>query len=305
MKRVSILFTAMILVAAGIFTSCEEEANMAPIITFTNGISSVDLEAGDTEHTITGTIEAEAGLDEVKIFQVTDAGETQLGSAITDFKAGSAVVEGADGITYNFSFDILGITDDIVVKVEATDKDNQTASKNFTITAGGAVAGGIETYTTKVLGAQSASTGSSFASIDGTVYGIVDAKANSAKVDFMYFYGVSNLATLAAPNSSDAAAVFNHATNGVEKWAVRNATKFGTTSVTAGEFDAMTDDALIASEASGLSADKVNMLSVGDVVAFETASTSSHASKKGLIKVTAISSTGADGSITITVKVQE
>ncbi len=138
MKRFSILFSAMILIAAGIFTSCEEEANMAPVITFTNGISSVDLGAGDTDHTITGTIEAEAGLDQVKIFQVTDAGETQLGSAITDFKAGSAVVKGTDGLTYNFSFDILGITDDIVVKVQATDKDNQTASKNFTITAGGA-----------------------------------------------------------------------------------------------------------------------------------------------------------------------
>lgn len=276
---------------------------MAPVITFTNGVNSVDLEAGDTDHTITGSIEAEAGLDEVKIFQVTDAGETQLGSAITEFKAGSAVVEGADGITYNFSFDILGITDDIIVKVQATDKDNQTASRNFNITAAGASAGAIETYTSKVLGSYQATAGSSFASIDGTIYGIADAKANSNKIDFMYFYGASNEATIAAPSNSDAASVFT-GSNGLSSWSVRNATKFGTTSVTAGEFDAMTDDALIASQASGLSADKVNMLSVGDVVAFETASTSSNASKKGLIKVTAIS-TGADGTMTITVKVQE
>lgn len=299
MKRVSILFTAMILVAAGIFTSCEEEANMAPIITFTNGISSVDLEAGDTEHTITGTIEAEAGLDEVKIFQVTDAGETQLGSAITDFKAGSAVVEGADGITYNFSFDILGITDDIVVKVEATDKDNQTASKNFTITAAGAVGGAIETFTAVLMGAQdNASNGSAMDASTGTVYTLSAANTNSALIDVIYFYGASNLATLTAPDDVTVGGTAGNLTLAAN-YATKNATRFNSSpGISSSDFDGYTDDMAIAA-VTDITDSKVNQLSQNDVIAFETVD-----GKMGLIKVDNIS-TGATGSITITVKIQE
>lgn len=48
------------------------------------------------------------------------------------------------------------------------------------------------------------------------------------------------------------------------------------------------DDVEIVNAASDVDQSKMTELSEGDIIAFETASTSSHASKKGLIKVNII-----------------
>jgi hypothetical protein len=84
----------------------------------------------------------------------------------------------------------------------------------------------IFTYSTKVLGAQTSTSGSFFASSSGTIYFLLDAKINAALVDWVYFYGASNLATIWAPSDPDAAVVFDDPTNGVSTWSVRNATVF-------------------------------------------------------------------------------
>ncbi len=138
MKRINILFTALIIGTMGIFTSCEDESSLAPQISFTNGVTEATLDPGVSSYTITGTITAEAGLDEVKLFAVDDIGETQIGDAIVSFNAGSPVTEGADGV-YDFVFDIQDITGDITIEVEATDNDNQTTSRNFEIMADASV----------------------------------------------------------------------------------------------------------------------------------------------------------------------
>lgn len=82
------------------------------------------------------------------------------------------------------------------------DKNNQSAEISLTITTQ-LSSGPINAFSMKILGAQSAATGSSFASIDGSVYTLAEAKANQAKVDWMYYYGATDLATLAAPDDAD------------------------------------------------------------------------------------------------------
>ncbi len=288
MKRLNLFVLGLAaLTTSMVFTSCDSSENpAAPTIAFTNGVN--EATTANSTYTISGTITSEAGLKIVRYFKVTATDEVQL----------DMVESFTDKKSFQFQYDV-SVSEDMTVKVEATDKDNQVAAKNFVIKYTGG-ASPVKTYTIK-LGSYDASTGSSFASIDGTVYKWADATANSAKVDFLYFYGATNKATIAAPTDSDAQSVFN----GLDKWGTPNATKFGTTTVTASEFDAMTDDSEIVSNTGSLTATKINSLAVGDVIGFMTASTSANASKAGLAKVVAITGTTSSGTIDLVVKVQE
>lgn len=182
----------------------------------------------------------------------------------------------------------------------ATDKNDNQTSINFTITTE-AVSSGIIEYTDKILGSHQSNTGSSFASFDGSVYSLADAKANADKIDFLYFYGATNLATIAAPDDSDAALVFFDATNGLQTWSVLNNTRFKDAGITSVQFDAVltsTELFVIASQPAP-DASKANELEVDDVLAFLTAD-----SKYGLLKVTNIVD-GAAGEIEISVKIED
>lgn len=281
------------LLGAGVFTSCEEdEAVPLPSITFTNDVDSVKLEAGDSAHTITGTITTEGGLEYVKYFKVTDQGEDQL----------DMVEEFDDPNNYEFSYDVTEIGQDMTIKVEATDQENQTVSRNFDIYF--TPPDKVSSYTEKILGSHDADEGSSFASVDGSVYTWDDAKANSEKVDFLYYYGQTNLATMAAPDDATAEEVIYP---GLTDWETQNSTKFKTTSLSVDEFDEIpaTDDSEIISAAEEADETDINELEKDQVIAFETASTSDHPEKKGLIKVVAIEDTGGSSTIEIAVKVQK
>jgi hypothetical protein len=181
-----------------------------------------------------------------------------------------------------------------------TDADNQSKELSFQITTVAVSGPGpINTFSMKIMGAQGSSTGSSFASIDGTVYSGPDAKTNSSKVDWLYFYGASNLATLAAPDDPDAATIFTNATYGLQTWAVKNPTRFKLVTVPV-DWAAVTDDATIVTLCeTGVDQSKVNNLDVTNVLAFITAT-----GKKGLIQVEDITGTNA-GTMTISVKVQQ
>jgi len=180
-----------------------------------------------------------------------------------------------------------------------TDKDGETAELSFNITT--TSGGPIQSYNQKILGSYDNSAyGSSFASADGTVYTLSEAKTNAAKIDWMYYYGVTNKATLAAPSDPSVTEVFTSATNGPATWSVRNATKFSKVSLPAGlTWDAITTDAEIIILASEVSETKSNLLAVGNILAFKTV-----AGKQGLIKIENITGTAA-GTITYSVKVQE
>jgi hypothetical protein len=183
-----------------------------------------------------------------------------------------------------------------------TDKNDLTASESFTITVE-QTGSPIKSWTS-TLGAHQAAAGSSFASITGVVYQMNDAKTNSTLIDFLYYYGANNLATLAAPDDADAATVFNNVNNGLSTWSTRNSTRFNITSLTAANFDAITDDLLLISHATGAADTDENQLAVGNVIAFVTDADKTGGSKMGLIKITSIT-TGATGSMGISVKVQE
>jgi hypothetical protein len=159
--------------------------------------------------------------------------------------------------------------------------------------------GPINEFSMKIMGAQQNSNGSSFASIDGTTYGLATAKANAAKIDWMYFFGATNFATLAAPDDAAAQTIFTDPTNGLQTWAVKNPTRFKLVTEVIDWASITNDEVITAQTQSGVDQTKISSLAPGKILAFITAT-----GKKGLIRVESI--TGEeDGTITISVKVQQ
>ncbi len=184
-------------------------------------------------------------------------------------------------------------------ELTVTDKDGLTASQSAIITVDASLAGGpIDTYTAVLMGAQSNLDLGSFLDAEtGLVYLIGPATSNQSLIDVVYYYGSQNLATLTAP---DDATVGGGAGNLslCQSWTTKNGTRFGTASVSAAEFDDISNDIEISAQ-TGISNSKMTQLAVGNVLSFITVS-----GKKGLIKVSAIT-TGSTGTITIDVKIQE
>lgn len=300
MKKINLLFGVLVF-AFGLFVACSpDEDAVGPSISLVGSggyiATDVTVAPGDDLPFKWTALKGDANLKTFTIFQdgniVPLWNTIEIPNAQNASYTAEATIAAPDEVgEYTYSF-------------EVTDKNDLVANVDVTVTVE-ETGDPIVSYSDKILGSYDNNTnGSSFASIDGTVYTMANAKANSNKIDFVYFYGSSNGATIAAPSDADAATVYDGVTTGLATWSVRNATKFKATTITATQFDAMTNDLEIIAAVSGATATKANQLQLGSVVAFETASTSANASKKGLFKVTNVA-TGAAGSITISVKVQE
>lgn len=280
----------LVVLVAVAFTGCNKDETTlpAPVITFLNGVNEASVNSGGS-YTIAGNIASEEGLTEVKYFQVTATGETQLGQAVTSFDNANS---------YSFQKTINDVSVQTVIKVMATDKKNQSSVLNFTIKVNGA---SISSYNNITLGAQTNATiGSSFASLNGLVYNLTDAKTNANKIDVIFFYGTTNLATLSAPsNTADLDQVFTTASK-PSTWTVQNGTKLEKRNSV--NFESITTGNQIDNvESTGTA--KVSGLAVGDVILFRTANTSAFPNKNGALKVTALSGTSGTATITFNVKI--
>jgi len=295
MKRTG-LIAVLLLVMAGVsfFSSCTtEEENLSPTITFVTGSgyvsSDATLNAGEAfTVNISATANSTSGakLTNLKVVRtigsnpVTVADENiDLSSFTSEVNANAAFIAGVEKWTFT-----------------VTDANGETAeiSLNITTNAGGE----ISTFTQKILGSYNSSYGSFFASADGSVYSQTQAYDNQSKVDWCYFYGVENAATIAAPDNDEAKTVYHSATYGLQNWTTLNATLFGKVELP-DEWDNIVTDAQIVAVAGNCTESKINQIAVGDVLAFKTVS-----GKLGLIRVTDIA-TGNAGSITYNVKVQQ
>jgi hypothetical protein len=302
MKKLSYLFVAFVLTGLMFIASCSKDSNdptpidVTPVVSFKGGTgyTSVDALLIVNEEFKVGITAFSNATSNAKLTKFTitrtvnNIPETVLDSTIN---------------TTSLNIDIIATANSQVGterwSYKVTDKDGKSTEKaiNITTKTGSSP---IISYTQKVLGSyNNATIGSSFASSNGNVYKLDEAKTNAALIDWLYFYGVTNFATIAAPDDTDAGTLFNNATNGLQTWAVKNPTRFKKVTAIV-NWDTITDDAIIVEQTGyGVVLTKVNNLAVGNVLAFITA-----AGKKGLIKVTEIV-TGSDGSITYDVKVQE
>ncbi len=182
-----------------------------------------------------------------------------------------------------------------------TDDEGLTKELTLNITTT-AAAGDIKSYTAVLMGGQgNVNAGSFYSSKDNTVMFQATAITNQSSVDFVFWYGTSNLYAIGAPANTDANTAFESL---FTNWTTKNDTKFKKLSGV--NFDGITDDSVITAQATGLTETKVSSLTVNDVVAFETAATSSYASRKGIFKVIEVSGTSATNrAIKIQVKIQD
>jgi hypothetical protein len=293
MKKLSLLTVFILFAFVGFFSGCEDiTEDTAPTLEFFGGNyidEDVTVEPGGV---LAFSWLATKGSSNLASFLIERDGVTLTGYPDEDIPN--------DNYSATVSLEAPLPKAAYVYKFTVTDNNDLTASKSFTITVSG---GPIKTWTA-TLGAHQSTTGSSFASITGDVWQMDVAKTNSALVDFVYYYGASNHATIAAPDDETAATVFNNPNNGLATWTTLNSTRFKMTSLTAANFDAITDDSDIVTNAANTTDKSENLLEVGKVIAFSTDADKTDGSKMGLIKITSIDPV-ATGTMGIVVKVQE
>jgi len=301
MKKLSYLL-GLFVVAGILFSACsKDEENLdPPSLSFLGGEYAPGQDRIDSDATLT------IGSEFVFGFTTSKRSDKDIRRILVERKfenVSTITLMDSTVSTASFTIDLITFayptpgSEDFIVTV--WDKGDKSSTISFTITTTPA-ASNITTYMDKVLGAQESTTGSSFASSDGSVYTIADAKENSAEIDWMYFYGATNLATLAAPDDSDAALVFHGEPNGLENWDTKNATRFKMTTLNGADFNAINSSIQLVAAATNPdpAETKINNLVPGQVLAFKTWD-----ELYGLIRIDAVH-VGDDGSIEFTVKIQ-
>ncbi|AHM61916.1 hypothetical protein D770_18320 [Flammeovirgaceae bacterium 311] len=160
----------------------------------------------------------------------------------------------------------------------------------------------INSYQTVLLGGQNNSSVPSFYNArDNASYLMAAAKNNKDKVDFLYYFGATNLATVAAPTNADAQTVYG-ATN---LTGMNNATDFVRTTAVFADITKASDIANAWLEKkSGSVATQVKDLKANDVFAFQLADARGY--RIGVAQVVSVEGNYASTAqkITLNIKIQ-
>lgn len=204
---------------------------------------------------------------------------------------------------FNFNFyTIKGIADTEEWVITVTDISGNSFNKTVTITAN---FGEINSFTTVLMGAQDNVEVESFLSLShnlATLYFQAQAFQNQADIDMFCFFENNeesqNMMSLAAPGTG-IDGIFSGAT-APENYEIKNTTYFVKTSLTAAEFDAAQNDALILdSYDPDNKYRKAKLLTAGDVYSFKLQS-----GLFGLLKVIAVDGEET-GTLELSIKVQK
>lgn len=304
MKKISKFFSMLALAAVAVLSSCtkDDDVKPAPSLDF---VAGTGYTTGDVTLAPGSTLKvkwvANKGDKDMDKFQVTINNAFLVDYAPDGAGSNPFTLKGSNQNTYQG--EISTVVSSNVGNVETytftvTDKNGNSTSKSIKVTIGTVQSGAINTWTAVILGNENHATIGSFYDAEGnTVYTQANAKTNASLVDFVFYHGTTNGASMAAPSNADAAAVFT----GLTSWSVRNATKFKSTSLSQTDFNAITGANILESAATGATDSQVTSLSVGKVFAFITVG-----GKSGLAYVSQLSgSATTSGTITITVKIAQ
>jgi hypothetical protein len=293
MKKLFSILSLVIISASLFVAGCsKDEDPTPPTIAFkqATGYVSANTTANYGDTLNFGITAKSNGTDNLVKFQIFANGQQMLDSTIN---------------TTTFTLDVTTvktILDKEVWKFVTTDIAGNSKTDSIVITG---KFGEILTYSSKTLGAQGNTTEKGFISYSNstaTQYTQDEAFSHQADVDMFCFYENTatnvNMMTLAAPGSN-IKGIFTGASS-VELYTVKNITFYVKTTLTAAQFDAVTNDAVIrASYGTTTPYRKAKLLTAGDVYSFKLKT-----GKYGLLKVIAV--TGAEaGTIQIAVKIQK
>jgi hypothetical protein len=299
-KTLLFLFVASSLV----LVSCKKDDTTAtttvpngPVITLKDSFATGDYDLKAQNSILNVNVTAQSGT-----ILVTNKIERQVNSAAaTTLSSGNVMASQINGFSLSLPVSSLltGVTlapgTMVTFTYSVTDSKAQTTKTSITYTA--VQNNSIATSNLIELGAQTNSM------MEYKFLGIADnftaytagangtAKANSSKVDFVYYYGATGLNSFAAPANVDGAQVIWG--NEIGGWATKNATQFKTTSITKVQFlnykDNLKTNVLINTvDFSAGAVDKVTGIKQDDVIAFKTAS-----GTQGLIYFSAVAADNA------------
>lgn len=292
MKKWNLLLSMCLMAGAMFVTSCtkDEETDPGPSITLKGGTDYVStdktIQAGETIQV--GVIGASSTVSNSKLvrFKLTTT-HNDIPETIVDTTFSSSSFNLDIAITYPAEF-----AGSNRLLFELTDKGGMTSSKAFVLTVEES-ATEVNKYTGVNLGSWNDNEGGSFYSTsENQVYFRSTAAQNQSKIDFVFFKGITNGNSIAAP--------FDPAPNSIDEllmsgWTVKNKTLFQETTMTATEFDAI-GSSYNFPEFTG-TATIANQLEVGDVVYFETV-----LGKLGYFKVVNLNSRGDYADIEVIVQ---
>ncbi len=294
MKKLFAIISLVLISTSFFLAGCtkEEDPIILPTITYKHdaGYISANTTANYADTLNFGIIATSNGTNNLVKFQIYANGNQLVDSTIN---------------TASFTFDfysIKSVLDKEVWKFVTTDISGNTKSDSITITGN---FGEIATVNSIKFGAQNNATEKSFLSLTGgvsTMYFQADAFNHQADINMFCFYENTashvNLMTLAAPGSN-ITGIFT-GTSAPDFYTTKNITFFVKTTLTAAQFDAVKNDAVILEAYGSAKAyKKANLLAVGDVFAFKL-----HTGKYGLYKVTVVEGTET-GTLQIDVKIQK
>ncbi len=261
----SLLFMASMVLTTSCGTQEEEDVTpAAPAITIT-GITDPASATANVGQAVNFTVNvvAPGGFNVIRVDKTVGTGAT-ADYAEKSKEAGQTVINFTYDFTYTPTADVAG--QDVTFDFEVVDDNGKQAQHTFVLSVNEPV---MLERTTVLLGGQKNTTqGSFYNTIDNAVYLMAAAKSNKDKVDFVYYYGATNKATIAAPTSQGAKDIYT----ATDLTGMNNTTDL--VKVTT-NFDAITKSSHIA----GVWAEKVNNsvsdqvtdLRVGDVFAFQLA----------------------------------
>jgi hypothetical protein len=293
MKKLFPILSLVIILASFLVAGCsKDEDPVLPTITFKQdaGFVSANTTANYGDTLNFGITATSNGTDNLAKFQIFVNDQKLLDSTIN---------------TTTFTFDfytVKSVLDKEVWKFVTTDIAGNSEADSVTITGN---FGEILTYSSKTIGAQSNTTEKGFISYSNSTtsqYTQDEAFNHQADIDMFCFYENTashvNLMTMAAPGSN-ITGIFTGST-APEFYTVKNVTFFVKTTLTATQFDAVQNDAVIRAAFDPKNQfKKAKLLTAGDVYAFLLQS-----GKYGLFKVIAADGTET-GTVQIAVKIQK
>ena len=297
--RLNTLFLLLAMFSFTVFTACnndddngEPEVNKPTIKFFGSGdfiANDATVNAGDT---VKFSWQVSKGDNDLKRFAITGGPQ---GGTIFD----SSNLSKNNDSEYEDEFMIvINQSGDHKFTFEAWDDEDNKTSKSITITV--RQNDQLNSYSAVLMGAQNnANNGSFYATSQDSVYFATGFnKQNDQYIDFIYYHGQTNKATIAAPSDGTVEAFSAY---DVQSWDDRNNTKFlalDPQNVSFSNFQKESDINQYRATLESTNNTKANQLSSSDIYAFLTAN-----GKIGAFSVDNINSQGS-GTIEITVKVE-
>jgi hypothetical protein len=293
MKKLSFIFAFLLMASLPFFTSCGTDEEATPPTIMLNagvGYTATDVTVPVGTELKIGVI-ATATSATLSNLKITQSGST---TPLLDTTFSS------DNFNRDFMITAPTVVGNVTLTFIITAADGESAQASLTITTTSAP---INTYTAILMGGQeNPNLGSFYSTANDSVMRLAAARQNSQMIDLVYYYGATLKASIVAVSDGQLAGVPAFVECG--SWPTTNETKFKKTSGV--DWSTIVDESGILSNAVDLTETHINNLAVNDIIAFETASTSSNPGKKGMYKVMEINGTGgADRSITIEVKIQK